>query len=172
MSRLEELRKKVRKIVQEKKILELELQSKKQECQQLSEMKQKDASLSEKDALISSLLQEKISWKQKEIESLEKELKKKESDLQSAQQEAKRQENELLKTQAELKEKQVEVKQLKRVNENLSCSYNTEKKHISELVQLTVDLTSQKREMEVCPILYLKFCIFTNPFYSPLATTG
>ena len=165
MSQLEDLRMKVRKIVQEKEILELELQFKKKECQQLSEMKEKDASLSEKDAVISSMLQKEINWKQKEIESLEKE-------LQSAQQEAKRQENELLKAQAELKEKQVEVEQLKRVNENLSCSYNTEKKHISELVQLTVDLTSQKREMEVCPILYLKFCIFTNPFYSPLATTG
>ena len=38
MSQIAELHKKVRKIVQEKKILEIELQSKRKECQLLSKM--------------------------------------------------------------------------------------------------------------------------------------
>ena len=102
MSRLEELREKVRRIVHQREILRIELQSKQKEYQLLSE---KDKSLSEKDAVISLMLREKIEWKQKEIESLEKELKKKESDLESAQKEAKGQQEQLSQAQAKLKEK-------------------------------------------------------------------
>ena len=142
MSRIEELHKKVRKIVQEKKILEIELQSKQKECQLLSEMKEKDASLS-------LMLEEKIDGKEKEIETLEKELQKRESDLQSAQQEASRWQEELLKVQTELKEKHNEVIQLKKENENLSCSYNIEKEQVSKFIQLTVDLRADKLEIEV-----------------------
>ena len=142
MSRIEELHKKVRKIVQEKKILEIELQSKRKECQLLSEMK-------EKDAVLNSMLDEKISGKQKEIETLEKELQKRESDLQSAQQEASRWQEELLRVQAYLKEKHKEVVQLKKENEKLSCSYNIEKEQVSKLIQLTVDLRADKLEREV-----------------------
>ena len=142
MSRIAELHKKVRKIVQEKKILEIELQSKRKECQLLSEMKEKDASLS-------SMLEEKIDRKKKDIETLEKELQKRESDLQSAQQEASRWQEELLKVQTELKEKHKEVIQLEKENENLSCSYNIEKEQVSKLIQLTVDLRADKLEIEV-----------------------
>ena len=142
MSRIEELHKKVRKIVQDKKILEIELQSKQKECQLLSEMK-------EKDAVLNSVLDEQISRKQKEIQTLEKELQKRESDLQSAQQEASRWQEELLKVQTELKEKHKEVIQLKKENENLSCSYSIEKEQVSKLIQLTVDLRADKLEIEV-----------------------
>ena len=142
MSRIEELHKKVQKIVQEKKILEIELQSKQRECQLLSKLIEKDVSLS-------SMLDEKISGKQKEIETLEKELQKRESDLESAQQEAGKCQNELLKVQAELKEKHKEVTLLKKENEKLSCSYSIEKEQVSKLIQLTVDLRSDKLAMEV-----------------------
>ena len=142
MSRIEELHKKVRKIVQEKKILAIELQSRERECQLLSEMK-------EKDAVLNSVLDEKISRKQEEIETLEKELQKRESDLQSAQQEATRWQEELLKVQAELKEKHKEVIQLKKENEKLSCSYSIEKEQVSKLIQLTVDLRADKLEIQV-----------------------
>ena len=142
MIRIEELHKKVRKIVQDKKILEIELQSKQKECQLLSEMK-------EKDAVLNSVLDEKISRKQKEIETLEKELQKRESDLQSAQQEATRWQEELLKVQTELKEKHKEVIQLKKENEKLSCSYSIEKEQVSKLIQLTVDLRADKLEIQV-----------------------
>ena len=142
MSRIEELHKKVRKIVQEKKILKIELQSKRKECQLLSEIKEKDASLS-------LVLEEKINGKQKEIETLEKELQKRESDLHSAQQEARRWQEDLLKAKAELKEKDKQVIQLKKENENLSSSYNIEKEQLSKLIQLTVDLRSDKLEIQV-----------------------
>ena len=167
MSRLEELREKVRRIVHQREILRIELQSKQKEYQLLSE---KDKSLSEKDAVISSRLREKIEWKQKEIESLEKELEKKESDLESAQIEAKRQQKQLSKAQAELKEKCKEVEQLKEANEKLSCSYNIKKEQVSKLFQLTDDLTSDKRDIEVSFIYIL--CIKSYIFFSPLATTG
>ena len=142
MSRIEDLHKKVRKIVQDKKILEIELQSKQKECQLLSEMK-------EKDAVLNLMLDEKISAKQKEIQTLEKQLQKRESDLQSAQQKASRWQEELLKVQAELKEKHKEVVQLKKENEKLSCSYSVEKEQVSKLIQLTVDLRADKLEIEV-----------------------
>ena len=142
MSRIAEIHKKVRKIVQEKKILEIELQSKRKECQLLSEMKEKDASLS-------SMLAEKIDGKEKEIETLEKELQKRESDLQSAQQAARKWQEELLNARADLKERDKEVKRSKKENEKLSCSYNIEKEQISKLIQLTADLRADKLEIEV-----------------------
>ena len=147
MCQLKELRKKVRKIVQEKKILEIELQSKQRECQLLTEMQEKDAA---KGAVIKLLLEEKISGKQKEIKTLVKELQEKESELQSARQEAKMQQDDLLKTRAELKEKHQEVKHLKEKNEKLACSYNVRKEQVSKLIQLTVALSHDKMEMEVC----------------------
>ena len=160
MSLLEELQKKVRKIVQEKKILTIELQSKQKECQLLSEMKEKDASLS-------SMLDEKINGKEKEIETLEKELQKRESDLESAQQEARKWQEELLKARADLKERDKEVIQLKKENEKLSCSYSIEKEQVSKLIQLTVDLRSDKLEIEVSTrcISLLSLAYFTDPFY-------
>ena len=142
MSQIEELHKKVQKIVQEKKILEIELQSKQKECQLLTEMKEKNASLS-------SMLDKKICGKQKELETLEKGLQKGESEFQSAQQEASRCQEELLKVQRQMKEKHKEVMQLKKENEKLSCSYNIEKEQVSKLIQLTVDLRADKLEIQV-----------------------
>ena len=149
MSRIEELHKKVQKIVQEKKILEIELQSKQKECQLLSEIRAKDAVHSEKDAVISTILEEKISQKQKEIEILIKELHKKNTDLQSAQQEAKMKQEELLKARTELKKKHKVVKELKEKNEKLSCSYNVRKEQVSKLIQLIVALSSDESETKV-----------------------
>ena len=149
MHRIEELHKKVRKIVQEKKILTIELQSKQRECQLLQKECQLLSEMKEKDAVLNSMLDEKISGKQKEIESLEKQLQKRESDLQSAKQEAGRWQEELLKARTNLKEKDQEVIQLKNEYEKLSCSYSIEKEQVSKLIQLTVDLRSDKLEMEV-----------------------
>ena len=142
MSRIEELHTKVRKIVQEKKILEIELQSKRKECQLLSEMK-------EKDTVLNLMLNEKIGGKQKEIQILEEELQKRESDFQSAQQEAGKWQKELLRVQEELKKKHIEVIQLKKENEKLCCTYSVEKEQVSKLIQLTVDLRSDKLVLEV-----------------------
>ena len=139
LSQIEELHKTVRKIVQEKKILMIELQSKQRECQLLSEIKAKDAAL-----------EEKINKKKKKIEKLEKELQRKESDLQSALQEAKIWQEKLSRTQVELKKKHEEVKELREEKEKLTCSFNIEQEQVSKLVQLTVTLTSEKTEMEVC----------------------
>ena len=149
MSRIEELHQKVRKIVQDKRILAIELQSKQKECQLLSEIKAKDAAHSEKDAVINSMLEEKISEKHKEIGILEKKPERKESDLQSAQQEARKWHEELLNARAELKEKVKEVKQLKEDSEKLSCSYNVRKKQVSKLIQLTVTLPWDKMAIKV-----------------------
>ena len=142
MSRIAELHKKVQKIVQEKKILEIKLQSKETECQLLSEIKAKDTAL-----------EEKINKKRKKVEKLKKELQAKESDLQSylqsALQEAKTWREELSQAQVELKKKHEEVKELREEKEKLTCSFNIEQEQVSKLVQLTVTLTSEKTEMEV-----------------------
>ena len=147
MRRIEELHKKVRKIVQEKKILTIELQSKQRECQLLQKECQLLSEMKEKDAVLNSMLVEKINGKQKEIESLEKQLQKRESDLQFAKQEAGRWQEELLKARTNLKEKDQEVIQLKKEYEKLSCSYSIEKEQVSKLIQLTVDLRSDKQEV-------------------------
>ena len=139
MSRIEELHKKVQKIVQDKKVLEIKLQSKQTECQLLSEIKARD-----------SALEEKISKKRKKVEKLQKELQRKESDLQSALQEAKTWQEKLSQAQVELKKKDEEVKELREEKEKLTCSFNIEQDQVSKLVQLTVTLTSEKTEMEVC----------------------
>ena len=155
MSRIEELHKKVQKIVQEKKVLEIKLQSKETECQLLSEIKAKDAAL-----------EEKINKKREKIEKLKKELQAKESDLQSylqsALQEAKTWREELSQAQVELKEKHEEVKELREEKEKLTCLFNIEQEQASKLVQLTVTLTSEKTEMEVC--MY-QLCIVLQVFY-------
>ena len=116
----------------------------------MSEIKEKDAAHSEKDAVINSMLEEKISEKHKEIETLEKELQKREYNLQSAQQEARKWQEELLNARAKLKEKVKEVKQLKEDSEKLSCSYNVRKKQVSKLIQLTVTLPWDKMAIKVC----------------------
>ena len=154
MSRIEDLHKKVQKIVQEKKILEIKLQSKETECQLLSEIKAKDTAL-----------EKKISKKRRKIKQLEEELQRKESDLQSALQEAKTWHEKLSQAQVELKKKDEEVKQLREEKEKLTCSFNIEQVQVSKLVQLTVTLTSEKTEMEVCMHqLCIVIQVLLNPF--------
>ena len=151
LSQIKELHKTVQKIVQEKKILEIKLESKQKECQLLSEIKAKDAAHS-------AILEEEISKNEKKIEQLEKELQRKESELKSALQEAKTWQEKLSQAQVELKKKHEEVKELREEKEKLTCSFNIEMEQVSKLVQLTVTLTSEKTEMEVC--------ICTNSIYS------
>ena len=104
----------------------VELQSKQRECQQLTEMWEKQA----------SLLEKKINRQQKEIEALQKMLWSKESDLQSIQQEAGRLQEEFLTALAELREKHKKIIQLSR------C--------FSEKEPVTVDLRSDRTERKVC----------------------
>ena len=150
LSQIEELCEKARKLVQEKKILTIKLQSKEREYQLLSEMKEKDAAHSKRDAAHIVMIEEKINKKRKKIERLKEKLRRKKSDLQSALQEAKKKQKELSQAQVELKKKDEEVKQLHEEKEKLSCSFNIKQEQVSKLVQLTVTLTSEKTEMEVC----------------------
>lgn len=124
-------------MVQEKKILMIELQSKERECQQLTEMVEEQA----------SILEKKMSGKQKEIEALQKELWSKESDLQSIQQEARRLQEEFLTALAEMREKHKEIIQLRKENKTLSFP-KTEP--VSKPIHFAVDLGSGKTEREVC----------------------
>jgi len=142
LSRIEELHKNVQKILHEKDILKIKLQSKQKECELLSEIKAKDAA--------HHAILEEINKERKKIEKLKKELQRKESDLQSALQEAKTWREELSQAQVELKKKHEEVKELREKKEKLTCSFNIEQKQVSKLVQLTVTLTSKIEEMEVC----------------------
>ena len=159
MSRLKELCEKARKLVQEKKILTVELQSRERECQLLSEMKEKDAAHSKRNEAHLAMIEEKINKKRRKIEQLEKELQRKESDLQSALQEAKIRQEKLSQAQIELKKKAEEMKQLHEEKEKLTCSFNIKQKQFSKLVQLTVTLTSEKTEMEVCIKTYVTACV-------------
>ena len=159
MSRLEELHKKARKLVQEKKILTIELQSRERECQLLSEMKEQGAAHSKRNEAHIAMIEEKINKKRRKIEKLKEELQGKESDLQSALQEAKIWQEKLSQAQVELKKKHEEVKELREEKEKLTCSFNIEKEQVSKLVQLTVTLTSEKTEMEVCIKTYVTACI-------------
>ena len=70
MSRLEELCEKARKLVQEKKILTIELLSKERECQLLSEMKEKDAAHSKRNEAHIAMIEEKINKKRNNSISL------------------------------------------------------------------------------------------------------
>ena len=143
MCQFKELREKARKIVQEKRILQMELDSKQRELRLLSELKEKYAADVEKKQFYSA----KISKKSLKIKKLEKELQRKKSNLQSALQEAQKMQNELSQAQVELKKKDEEVKQLHEEKEKMACFFNIEQEQVSKLVQL---ITSEKTEMEVC----------------------
>ena len=140
MSQIEELHKNVQKILHEKDILKIKLQSKQKECKLLSKIEAKDAAHR-------AILEEEINKKRKKIEKLKKELQRKEPDLQSALQEAKTWREELSQAQVELKNKHEEVKVLREEKEKLTCSFNIQREQVSKLVQLTVTLTT---EMKVC----------------------
>ena len=143
MCQLKELCERVQKIVQENKILLMELDSKQMELRLLSELKEKYAADIEKKPFYIA----KISKKRLKIKKLEKELQRKKSDLQSALQEGQKMQKELSQAQVEMKKKDEEVKQLHEEKEKMACSFNIEQEQVSKLI---TTLTSEKTEMEVC----------------------
>ena len=94
-------------------------------------------------------LEEKISKKEKKIKKLKEELQRKESELQDAQQEARTQQAELSDLRAQLRRKHDDMKVLQIENKKLASSSSTAREQVSELVQLTVTLSSDKGRMEV-----------------------
>ena len=133
--------------------LRKELESKERECQLLIEMrdtiKAKHNLLEERHQKDLELLGEKIIKKRKKIKKLKEELQKKESELQSAQQEARTQQAELSDLQAQLRRKHDDMMNLQSENEKLASSCNTAREQVSDLVQLTVTLSSDKGKMGV-----------------------
>ena len=143
-----EVRNRIQSIADQKNSIRKELEFKQHECQWLTEMrdmsKEKDKSL-----------EEKISKKQKKIKRLKEELQRKESELQAAQQEARSQQAELYQLRAQLKKKHDDMKSLQSENEKLASSCNSAREQVSDLVQLTVTLSSDKGNMEVNAIIDL-----------------
>jgi len=153
---ISKLREKVQNIAHERNLTKEKLESKQQECQLLSEMRDlATASMrdskkqQEKEEAYRILVEEKIAKKRKKIDKLEQELQQKHSDLQSAQEEARSLDKKLLRARAELQRKHKEIQQLQKENEQLACSCNIEKEKVSKLVQITVALTSDKKKVEV-----------------------
>ena len=150
----------VQTVADEKNSLRKELESKERECQLLTEMrdtiKAKDQQASAYNKLLEEkhqkdleLLEEKIIKKRKKIKKLKEELQRKDSELQAAQQEARTQQAELSDLQAQLKKKHDDMKSLQSKNEKLASSCNSAREQVSELVQLTLTLSSDKGKMEV-----------------------
>ena len=137
-----EVREKIKSIADQRNSIRKELEFKQRECQWLTEM---HGMSKEKD----KLLEEKISKKQKKIRKLKEELQKKESELQAVQQEARTQQVELSQLRAQLKKKHHDMKDLQSENEKLASSCNSAREQVSDLVQLTVTLSSDKGKMEV-----------------------
>ena len=137
-----EVRQRIQSIADQRNSIRKELAFKQRECQWLTKMYDESE---EKD----KLLEEKITKKQKKIKKLKEELQKKEPELQAAQQEARTQQAELSQLQAQLKKKHDDVKDLQSENKRLASSCNSAREQVSELVQLTVTLSSDKRKMEV-----------------------
>ena len=150
----------VQTIADDKNSLRKELESKERECQLLIEMcdtiKAKDQQalaynklLEEKHQKDLELLEEKIIKKRKKIKKLKEELQRKDSELQAAQQEARTQQAELSDLRAQLKKKHHDMKNLQSKNEKLACSCNSAREQVSDLVQFTLTLSSDKGKMEV-----------------------
>ena len=143
----------VQTIADDKNSLRKELESKERECQLLIEMhdtiKAKHKLLEDKHQKDLELLEVKIIMKRKKIKKLKEELEKKESELQAALQEARTQQAELSQLQAQLKKKHDDMKNLQSENEKLASSCNSAREQVSDLVQLTVTLSSDKGKVEV-----------------------
>ena len=164
------VRQRIQSIADQRNSIRKKLELEQRECQWLTEMYDKSE---EKD----KLLEEKITKKQREIKKLKEELQKKEPELQAAQQEARTQQAELSQLQAQLKKKHDDVKDLQSENERLASSSNSARKRVSELVQLTVTLSSDKRKMEVKLndfIGWLLYPLATHMHFTfiPIARTG
>ena len=142
----------VETIADDKKTLKKELEFKERECQLLIEMHdtiKAKHKLEEKHQKDLELLKEKIIKKRKKIKNLKEELEKKESELQAVLQEARTQQAELSQLQAQLKKKHDDMKNLQSENEKLASSCNSAREQVSDLVQLTVTLSSDKGRVEV-----------------------
>ena len=149
MSELTRLGKELRKLAQERKNIESELEHKQHDFYLLSEIKKDLAHSVEKCQLQEDkcqLLQRIINQNEEKIERLKKKLQKKENQLQSVQQEAQTMKDKLSKLQAELEEKHDEVKKLQTEKEELTIRYSAEKEEAKKLVQITL---SDRDEMEV-----------------------
>ena len=140
-----EVRNRIQSIADQRNSIRKELEFKQRECQWLTEMHDMSK---EKD----KLLEEKIIKKQKKIKKLKEELQKKESELQAAQQEARTKQAELSQLRAQLKKKHDDMKNLQSEKEKLASSCNFARQQVSDLVQLTVTLSSDKGKMEVIVI--------------------
>ena len=140
------LREKIRSIADERNCIKKELESKQRECQLLTEMCDM---IKGKDSAYKKLLEEKITKKQKKIKKLKEDLERKESELQAAQQRARAQQEELSDLRAQLKRKHDDMQKLQSANENLTSSCNSAREKVSELVELTLTLSSDKRKIEV-----------------------
>ena len=156
-----EVRQRIQSIADQRNSIRKELEFKQRECQWLTEMYDKSEEKDRLDSAYKKLLEE-----QKKIKKLKEELQKKEPELQAAQQEARTQQVELSQLQAQLKKKHDDVKDLQIENKMLTSSCNSAREQVSELVQLIVTLSSDKRKMEVnlngfiCWLLYpLLTCI-------------
>ena len=142
----------VQTIADDKDSLRKELESKERECQLLTEMRdtiKAKEKLEEKHQKDLELLEEKIIKKRKKIKKLKEELQRKESELQAAQQEARTQQAELSDLRAQLKKKHHDMKSLQSENKKLASSCNSAREQVSDLVQLTLTLSSDKGKMEV-----------------------
>ena len=144
-----EVRQRIQSIGDQRNSIRKELEFKQRECQWLTKMYDKSEEKDKLDSAYKKLLEEKITKKQKKIKKLKEELQKKESELQAAQQEARTQQAELSQLQVQLKKKHDDVKDLQSENKRLASSCNSAREQVSELVQLTVTLSSDKRKMEV-----------------------
>ena len=138
--------KNIQSIANETKDIKKELESKQREYQLLTEMCDM---IKEKDSAHNKLLKEKITKNQKKIKKLKEELEKKASELLAAQQKVKTQQDELSELQAQLRKKHEDMKVLQSENEKMASSCNTEREKVSQLVQLTVTLSFDKRKIEV-----------------------
>ena len=152
LSNVPKLYENVQTIADDKNSLRKELESKERECQLLMEMRDTIKAknlLEEKHQKDLELLEEKIIKKRKKIKRLKEELQRKESELQAAQQEARTQQAELSVLQAQLRRKHDDMKNLQSENEKLASSCNSAREQVSDLVQLTLTLSSDKGKMEV-----------------------
>ena len=140
------LREKIQSNANERNSIKKELESKQRECQLLTEMCNM---IKGKDSAYKKLLEEKIIKKQQKIKKLKEELERKESELQAAQQRARAQQEELSDLRAQLKRKHDDMKDLQSEKEKLASSCNSAREKVSELVQLTLTLSSDKRKIEV-----------------------
>ena len=143
------LREKIRSIADERNSIKKELESKQHECQLLIEMRGILVEKDKQNSAYNKLLEEKISETREKIKELEGKLRNVEAELQAAQQRVRTQQEQLSDLRAQLKRKHDDMQKLQSANENLTSSCNSAREKVSELVELTLTLSSDKRKIEV-----------------------